>query len=115
MDANENADRDDLEALAVLLSGEGIPVRSIIELGETLLFQEAEGSTIGISSAIGEGGISSIGPEGGPGVNVRVRTGDAARQKHVDCMRNGAIEVDLTKTEWSRGDPDDIRSCREEL
>jgi hypothetical protein len=113
MDANGNADRDHLTADAVLR----IAVRSI-ELGETLRFRQADGSTIGFSLAIGEGGISVIGPAVGPVVNVRARTGDAdnqARQKHVDQVRNGATEMDLTKAEWSRGDPDDIRSCCEEL
>jgi hypothetical protein len=115
MDANENADRDDLEAVAVLPSGERITVRSI-ELGDINHFQQADGSTIGISFAVGE--ISLTVHAGGPVVNVRVRTGDAdhhARWEHIDRVRNGATDMYLTEAEWSRGDPDDIRSCWEEL
>jgi hypothetical protein len=112
MDANENADRDDFEAVVVLPSGERISIRHHLEVGN-------DGGTLGISFAVERGGVSfALGPEGGPVFNLRVRNGDRdyhARWKHVDLVRSGATEVDLTKPEWSGGNPDDIRSCREEL
>jgi hypothetical protein len=124
MDANENpeADQDDVEAVVVLPSGERIPIRSM-EQSHWVRFRQADGEIVDISFAIVDGSLSltlatSVGPEDGPVVNIRDWTGDAdshARQKHVDLVRNGATEVDLTKPEWLRGNPDDIRSCREEL
>ena len=119
MDANENAEADqgNVEAVVVLPSGERINIRNMV-LGDTLRFQQADGSTLAISFTVGEGGIAITVPAGGPVVNVRVQTGDAdyhARREHIDLVRNGATEVDLTKPEWSRGNPDDIRSCQEEL
>lgn len=68
------------------------------------------GRTLGISFGVDEGG--------GRVINFRVRLGDAdshARWEQVDLVRNGTTEVDLMKLEWSRGDPDNIQSCREEL
>jgi hypothetical protein len=113
MDANENAegDQDDVEIVVVLPSGERINIRNMV-LGSTYV------STLGISVTVGEGGISITIPAGGLVGNIRIRAGDAdyhARREHIDLVREGATEINLTKAEWSRGNPDDIQSRREEL
>jgi hypothetical protein len=111
MDANENVDRDDFEAVLVLPSGERISIRNL-ELGIT---HRIDG--VDIFVVVEPGGLL-ITFEGELVYTIRVRSGDKdsnARWKHVDLVRNGATKVDLTKPEWSRGNPDDIRTCREEL
>jgi hypothetical protein len=120
-------DEDQDDVVLVLPSGERINLGNVLPLilqvtddnSLRLIFQQTGGSPRAVVFAVGEGGILlATVSAGGPMITARVRTGDAdyhARREHIDLVRKGATEINLTRAEWSRGNPDDIRSCREML